>query len=131
MSSNLSGKADGNSALGTSGNPEGLVPTPTLQSFYRGPAETLLGGDSHGNNAANVGGGSGCEFITLPLASYVNSNSGSSERSGKLPFDVINLRYDLTPIGNISVVATEAGLIPPTSIPVLIRELASDFGGGR
>ena len=39
----------------------------------------------------------------------------------------LQLRYDLTPIGNISVVATESGLIPPTSIPVLIRELqASD-----
>jgi len=36
---------------------------------------------------------------------------------------IISLRYDLTPISNISVVATETGLIPPTSIPVLIREL--------
>ena len=84
------------------------------------------------NNAA-VGGGSGCEFIVIPLASYSNSNSGSDRGASavKLPFDVINLRYDLTPIGNISVVATEAGLIPPTSIPVLIRELGSDFGGAK
>jgi translation initiation factor 2B subunit (eIF-2B alpha/beta/delta family) len=36
---------------------------------------------------------------------------------------IISLRYDLTPISNISVVATETGLIPPTSRPVLIREL--------
>jgi translation initiation factor eIF-2B subunit delta len=43
---------------------------------------------------------------------------------------VVNLRYDLTPISNISVVATEIGLIPPTSIPVLIRELRGDIMGG-
>lgn len=40
-----------------------------------------------------------------------------------LPFNIVNLRYDCTPIGNISAVATETGLIPPTSVPVLIREL--------
>ena len=40
-----------------------------------------------------------------------------------LPFNVVNLRYDLTPISNISLVATETGLIPPTSVPVLLREL--------
>ena len=33
----------------------------------------------------------------------------------------------MTPIGNISVVATETGLTPPTSIPVLMREIQSDL----
>ena len=42
------------------------------------------------------------------------------------PYQILNPRYDCTPIGNISVVATETGLIPPTSIPVLIRELRTD-----
>ena len=31
--------------------------------------------------------------------------------TGELPFQVLNLRYDLTPIKNISVIATESGLI--------------------
>ena len=44
----------------------------------------------------------------------------------KLPFQVINLRYDLTPSGLISMVVTETGLIPPSSIPVLLRELKGD-----
>jgi translation initiation factor eIF-2B subunit delta len=44
-----------------------------------------------------------------------------------LPFNVVNLRYDCTPIGNISAVATETGLIPPTSVPVLIRELRAEL----
>ena len=51
---------------------------------------------------------------------------GGKGFEGGLPFQVVNLRYDLTPIGNISVIATETGLIPPTSIPVLIRELRTD-----
>ena len=57
-------------------------------------------------------------------------NPGYCGAAGKvdntLPFQVLNLRYDCTPIGNISAVATETGLIPPTSIPVLIRELRTD-----
>jgi translation initiation factor eIF-2B subunit delta len=44
-----------------------------------------------------------------------------------LPFSVVNLRYDCTPIGNISAVATGTGLIPPTSVPVLIRELRAEM----
>eukprot|EP01017_Pseudomicrothorax_dubius_P004490 TRINITY_DN10914_c0_g1_i2.p1 TRINITY_DN10914_c0_g1~~TRINITY_DN10914_c0_g1_i2.p1 ORF type:complete len:307 (-),score=52.13 TRINITY_DN10914_c0_g1_i2:50-970(-) len=35
----------------------------------------------------------------------------------------INLRYDLTPRNYINMVITETGLIPPTSIPVMLREL--------
>ena len=31
-------------------------------------------------------------------------------------------RYDITPINNITAIATEVGLIPPTSIPILIKE---------
>ena len=42
--------------------------------------------------------------------------------STELPFSVTNLRYDLTPMCNVSVIATENGLIPPTSIPILIKE---------
>lgn len=44
----------------------------------------------------------------------------------KLPFEVVNLRYDLTPLANISAIATETGLIPPTSVPILIRENQSE-----
>jgi translation initiation factor eIF-2B subunit delta len=44
-----------------------------------------------------------------------------------LPFNVVNLRYDCTPIGNISAIATEIGLIPATSVPVLLRELRAEM----
>lgn len=64
-----------------------------------------------------------------PPCQYLSSTFSSSLVTAQptkvppLPFDVLNLRYDLTPIHNISVVATETGLIPPTSIPVLFREM--------
>lgn len=51
---------------------------------------------------------------------------GADPSDQLLPFQVLNPRYDLTPIENISAVATETGLIPPTSVPVLIRELRED-----
>lgn len=56
---------------------------------------------------------------------------GASEASetSRFPFQVVNLRYDITPIESVSVVATEAGMIPPTSVPVLIRELRLDQTG--
>jgi hypothetical protein len=62
--------------------------------------------------------------VVLPAAWRASSASDSSSSfSAQLPFHVVNLRYDLTPIGNISVVATETGLTPPTSVPVLMREM--------
>lgn len=46
--------------------------------------------------------------------------------SNNLPYQIINLRYDVTPINNISAVVTETGLIPPTSIPVFLRQLRAE-----
>ncbi len=48
---------------------------------------------------------------------------GGSSEGVPVPYQVINLRYDLTAIRHVSVIATESGLIPPTSVPVLIREM--------
>lgn len=39
---------------------------------------------------------------------------------------LLNLRYDTTPMKYISLVITEVGMIPPTSVPVLIREARKD-----
>lgn len=47
---------------------------------------------------------------------------------------LLNLMYDVTPTKYITMVVTEAGVIPPTSVPVIIREdharaqLASEAG---
>jgi len=89
-----------------------LTPTICLASFY-----PCSGADQ-------------ADPIALPAhyahSVYSASAQGSSSDAA-LPFNVVNLRYDLTPIGNISVVATETGLTPPTSIPVLMREIQSDL----
>ena len=48
---------------------------------------------------------------------------------------LLNLMYDVTPTKFITMVVTEAGVIPPTSVPVIIREdiarsqLATDHTG--
>ena len=107
------------------------IPVPQRQSGYRGAADaraatssTVDVGSADNNNTIS-------DPVTVPArwrSSTTNNNNNASESSSSAtppppPFSVVNLRYDLTPIGNISVVATETGLTPPTSIPVLMREL--------
>lgn len=41
---------------------------------------------------------------------------------------LLNLNYDLTPIEYLSVIITEVGMIPPTSVPVILREQNSIEG---
>ena len=38
---------------------------------------------------------------------------------------LLNLVYDVTPMKYITMVVTEAGVVPPTSIPVIIRKDAA------
>ena len=39
---------------------------------------------------------------------------------------LLNLKYDLTPATFISMVITEMGMIPATSVPVILREYHKD-----
>lgn len=41
---------------------------------------------------------------------------------------MLNLQYDLTPQSLVTVCATEAGLVPPSSVPVLLRAFKRDSG---
>ena len=41
---------------------------------------------------------------------------------------ILNLVYDLTPIRYVDLVISEVGMTPPTSVPVLLREMARDVG---
>ena len=66
------------------------TPQPTMDHNYRGQADKLTGGNYPETGGIGMG-------ISTPTA--------------RLPFQVVNLRYDLTPIRNISVIATETGLI--------------------
>ena len=120
-SSGGAGGGKGRASGGSVNSSTAFLPTPQLQPGYRGAEASRKVrsgsfGESDASSAAfTAGGGTG---------------GGSGVEAGQpppLPFSVVNLRYDLTPISNISVVATEAGLIPPTSIPVLMREILSDL----
>jgi translation initiation factor eIF-2B subunit delta len=78
-----------------------------------------------------AGGGADGDRETGPSPVTWGGYQSAAEASevNRFPFQVINLRYDITPIDAVSVVATEAGMIPPTSVPVLIRELRLDQTG--
>ncbi len=39
---------------------------------------------------------------------------------------LLNLVYDITPVQCVSMVITEVGMIPPTSVPVILREYNKD-----
>lgn len=81
--------------------------SPQENMGYKG---TAVAGSSGVNGSLFSSTPSGCETPSPPPP----------------PYQVLNLRYDLTSIRNVSAVITEVGLIPPTSIPVLIRELRLD-----
>ena len=71
--------------------------------------------------------GNGMAGNTGPNGSiFSDSQSGHKPTSSTPPYQVLNIRYDLTSMRNVSAIITEVGLIPPTSIPVLIRELRMD-----
>lgn len=67
----------------------------------------------------------GRSFVPEISPKFKGTAGDISEADGP-SYQVINLRYDLTPMMSISVVATENGLIPPTSIPLLVDELRSE-----
>jgi hypothetical protein len=41
---------------------------------------------------------------------------------------LLNLAYDLTPADFVTVVVTEMGAVPPTSVAVILREAQRDIG---
>jgi translation initiation factor eIF-2B subunit delta len=97
-----------------------LSPADRLVAGPRSPALATTGGGNSGNGG---NGGSG----------------GAGGSSGSLPprLGLLNLRYDLTPADLVTVVTTEFGHLPPTSVPVILREFtesaadAAAAGGGH
>jgi translation initiation factor 2B subunit (eIF-2B alpha/beta/delta family) len=129
--------------VGTGTNGSNYLPQRVVG--YRGPADSMTNNtnNNHSHNQSSLHPtDTPQDMIVCPLPQsksifkktakqqqqqqQQNSSSSSSSSSTNLPFDVVNLRYDLTPLVNISVIVTEIGLIPPTSVPVLIREMQSD-----
>jgi translation initiation factor eIF-2B subunit delta len=93
------------------------------------PPSAAAAGPSEGSDATSAAPASGEALASAPVRWGGYKGAADSSEMNGCPFQVINLRYDITPIESVSVVATEAGMIPPTSVPVLIRELRLDQTG--
>jgi len=52
-----------------------------------------------------------------------SSSSSSLSQHSPPPLKALNLLYDLTPAALVSGIVTELGIVPPTSIAVLLREM--------
>lgn len=44
---------------------------------------------------------------------------------------LLNLTYDVTPCELVTMVISEVGMTPPTSVPVIIREYRQDTSSAR
>lgn len=70
------------------------------------------------------------DLIALPVA-HLDSNGRSrnflADWRDMSSLKLLNLLYDLTPPEYISMVITEVGEIPPTAVPVIVREYMSDL----
>jgi translation initiation factor eIF-2B subunit delta len=63
-------------------------------------------------------------ILTVRHQPALSASLSASAASGKLA--VLNLVYDVMPIEFITLIVTEFGLIPPTSVPVILREKRDD-----
>ena len=110
-----------------------LGATSEIAALEEAPPAVSESGHGQGQQASKAGAPQGPQFVYSPKqnAGYKGSvePAPSAQGSPLPPYQILNPRYDCTPIGNISVVATENGLVPPTSIPVIIRELRVESEG--
>lgn len=69
-------------------------------------------------------------FNELDDPDYLNTtnpNDNLRDWKDNPQLKLLSLVYDVTPIEYIDVVITEVGMIPPTSVPVVIREYRKDL----
>jgi translation initiation factor eIF-2B subunit delta len=77
---------------------------------------------TRGHHAATGAAAAAAAAQGPPAAAGAAVAAAAATRQPKL----LNIRYDLTPMRYVSLVITEVGMIPPTSVPVLIREYNKD-----
>ncbi|OMO83091.1 Initiation factor 2B-related protein [Corchorus olitorius] len=62
----------------------------------------------------------------VPGRADINYLDNLTEKQ-KENLDLLNLKYDATPSDYISVIVTDYGMIPPTSVPVIVREYRKEY----
>jgi translation initiation factor 2B subunit (eIF-2B alpha/beta/delta family) len=65
---------------------------------------------------------------SLPVQEVLGPQESADAAGGVA---AINLAYDAMPIDFITGIVTEFGLIPPTSVPVILREKQDDDAAAR
>jgi translation initiation factor eIF-2B subunit delta len=60
--------------------------------------------------------------VLLALPGGVESPLCEMSKTADSQLKLLNLNYDLTPSNYISMVVTEFGMAPPTSVPAILRE---------
>ena len=93
------------------GNPDGMIASGGGSAGSKGG---VVGDGAVSSNSGARGGGK-----RSVLEGYQNSN-----------LSVLNLVYDVTPSEFVTLIVTEFGLVPPTSVPVILRESRNDIGVG-
>jgi len=88
------------------------------------PDELLLAAGAMRAGGGESGGGSGSEVSGGGSGGVL---SGWRDVAG---LKLLNLVYDLTPVEFVTMVITEVGNVPPTSVPVIVREYDKDGDAG-
>lgn len=65
------------------------------------------------------------KFVEKTLIDSLVVNESNYDANNQL--GIVNLEYDLVPSRLISLLITEIGLMPPTSVPVILREFKYDY----
>jgi translation initiation factor eIF-2B subunit delta len=95
---------------------------PLLESITHnelGNPESLLVAPPHGGGRGGVG-----ESSLSAAAAVADASSSSLSDWKTVPhLKLLHLLYDVTPSDFISAIITEVGIIPPTSVAVLLREM--------
>jgi translation initiation factor eIF-2B subunit delta len=92
-------------ATGVAGSAPATAPAPTAP-----PAAPAAGGGVTTASAGGGGTGSVADWRDIPR------------------LKLLNLLYDATPMKYLTMVVTEVGVIPPTSVPAVIREASAREG---
>ncbi|CAN8321031.1 unnamed protein product [Cochlearia groenlandica] len=65
------------------------------------------------------------DIANIPLRANAKHSKKTMDNNKNLQF--LNLMYDATPSEYISMIVTDYGMIPPTSIPVIVREYRREY----
>jgi len=114
------------------GDPDELIPQPLRPAAGAAAGSAAMGGPGSGVSVAGVSGtvAGGAMAAAVSGAAQPAGSSGPSVADWRdiARLKLLNLLYDATPMKYLTMVVTEVGVIPPTSVPAVIREASAREG---